>query len=92
MRCVLALFCCLFLVGCAGQEDLKSANQLLKEERYAEALVSFNRSLEANPNQPGLYLKRGLCHHKLGENEQALADYKEAVRRSPRREHAYVSL
>ena len=42
-------------------------------QKYAEALADFDRAIQINP-QGRYYLNRSICHYKLGELADAVAD------------------
>ncbi len=49
-----------------------------QQERYAEAIESFNAAIKSNPSLPWARINRGLSHYKRAEYDKALKDY-EAV-------------
>jgi tetratricopeptide (TPR) repeat protein len=42
-------------------------------KKYSEALADFDRAIQINP-QGKYYLNRSICHYKLGELANAMAD------------------
>ena len=50
----------------------------MKEER--RAIVDYNQAIQLNPNYANAYYNRGLAYQQLGENQRALADFREAAR------------
>ena len=42
-------------------------------KKYSEALADFNRAIQINP-QGKYYLNRSICHYKLGDMANAVAD------------------
>jgi hypothetical protein len=59
----------------ADNEALYQRGTLLVNhyQKYAEALADFDRAIQINP-QGRYYLNRSICHYKLGELANAVAD------------------
>ena len=52
--------------------------------RYDQAIAICNEVLRCNPNDPCAYVLRGYAHSfKKNEDQQAIADFTEALRRGP---------
>lgn len=62
------------------------ANALFTLKRYDEAIVCFDKSLEAHPTALAWY-KKGICCHHLGRREDALRCFGKALKTCPREEH-----
>jgi tetratricopeptide (TPR) repeat protein len=54
-------------------------SNLLKLNRYNDALDSFDQAIELSPNQAKFWNRRGNALEKLGKNQQALACYDKAL-------------
>lgn len=54
-----------------------------KQEKYAEAIESFNQSLLTEPQHVESYFNRGLARFKLGQYQQAVQDYDKAIEGVP---------
>jgi tetratricopeptide (TPR) repeat protein len=52
-------------------------------DRLPEALKDCNRSIELQPNDPNTYNSRGLVHFRLGQYQEAIADYDRAIAGDP---------
>jgi tetratricopeptide (TPR) repeat protein len=47
------------------------------------ALVHFDKAIEAEPTDAGLYNRRGDCYAKMGDHERALANHRRALSLAP---------
>ena len=56
---------------------------------FADALTSFSRAIELNPNYAIAYNNRGLIKKKSNDLEGALADYNKAIELDPELASAY---
>jgi tetratricopeptide (TPR) repeat protein len=82
----------LLLTGCVTSHlSYQKGNELLERRDYAAALTQFSTALELDPRLTAAYLKRGLCHQRVGQYEKALADFNKCVELSPNNEQVYVS-
>lgn len=67
----------------------KIANTYLIRARWlgsadpAVALPDYDRAVEAEPNNPTVYARRGDCYRVLGDHDRALANYRRAVGLDP---------
>jgi len=57
----------------------------LKGEKYEKALDTINRSIEINPDNPGVYSQRGRIYMETGEYEKASRDFRKYLRKRPDR-------
>ena len=51
----------------------------LSSQCYHQALQDFGKAIELNPNNPTLYLERGIANFELGNYENSLSDYTQYV-------------
>jgi tetratricopeptide (TPR) repeat protein len=51
--------------------------------RDAEALAAFDQALRAEPEFAAAFANRGILHDRMGQHEQALADYRRALALDP---------
>ena len=59
------------------------------EERWQDALKSFDRAIRLDPQLVKAYVKRGNAYDELGQPERAIEDYNEAIRLDPQYAEAY---
>jgi tetratricopeptide (TPR) repeat protein len=58
--------------------------QYAEQNDYQEAIKAFSESINAfKPDLAETYLQRGLIYHRLGDYEQAVADYSSAIELKP---------
>lgn len=62
------------------EEWLQQGKILLGAERFAEAVTYFDRVLSQNPMVYEAYISRGIAKANLNELDQAMADFKKAVK------------
>jgi tetratricopeptide (TPR) repeat protein len=60
--------------------------------RYAEAIRYFTAALALRPDNPGMYVNRGLALRTLGETDEAIADLRQACALAPHYAAAYANL
>ena len=53
------------------------------EAEFDEALASYDRAIELEPNNTDAYSNRGLTLHKLNRLNEALASYDRAIKLKP---------
>lgn len=61
----------------------------MKENKNAEAIEAFSRSIELKPNF-GAYLNRAVCYKKSGKKSEAINDYTEVLSLNPDYSRAYL--
>jgi len=62
---------------------LDDSKSLIASGRYGEAIELLNRYVASNPQSAEGFNLRGICHEKRGNYEQAVYDYRTAIRISP---------
>ncbi len=67
---------------------LKRAWEYFTMDKYDDALNDLNALIELNP-KAGMYVLRAKIYEKLGDNENALADYDKAIELKPDYSSAY---
>ncbi|XP_017153997.1 small glutamine-rich tetratricopeptide repeat-containing protein beta [Drosophila miranda] len=61
-------------------ESIKNeGNRLMKECKYNEALLQYNRAITFDPKNPIFYCNRAAAHIRLGDNERAVTDCKSSL-------------
>lgn len=81
---ILSLFLALTGFSQTNQSKLLEDSQsLISAGRYGEAIELLNRFVAANPHSSEGFNLRGFCHEKRGNYEQAVYDYRTAIRISP---------
>ncbi|KAH8298363.1 hypothetical protein KR018_008093 [Drosophila ironensis] len=54
-------------------------NRLMKDCKYNEALLQYNRAIAFDPKNPIFYCNRAAAHIRLGDNDRAVTDCKSAL-------------
>ncbi|KAH8412962.1 hypothetical protein KR009_007183 [Drosophila setifemur] len=67
-------------------------NRLMKECKYNEALLQYNRAIAFDPKNPIFYCNRAAAHIRLGDNERAVTDCKTALVYNANYSKAYCRL
>ncbi|MCL6494110.1 MAG: tetratricopeptide repeat protein [Ignavibacterium sp.] len=62
---------------------LDDSKSLISSGRYGEAIELLNRYVASNPQSDEGFNLRGICHERRGNYEQAVYDYRTAIRISP---------
>ncbi|XP_004519427.1 small glutamine-rich tetratricopeptide repeat-containing protein beta [Ceratitis capitata] len=67
-------------------------NRLMKDGKYNEALLQYNRAISFDPKNPIYYCNRAAAHIRLNHNENAITDCKTALLYKPTYSKAYGRL
>ncbi len=59
------------------------ASALLKENRFDQALYHYGEAVRIHPLYAHAYLNRGMAHYLFGSKQNALNDFREAIRYIP---------
>lgn len=57
----------------------QAGSKLLKQEKYAEAKIEFNKALAINRQNPEYHYARGLAHYHMGKRHSAINDLNRAI-------------
>src|SRR5215470_6337548 len=88
-------------VNCARVREFQQAAQAdpfqrglaaLKENRLEDALLEFTAAEQVQPENARIRNFRGILLVQMGKNEEAAAEYLEAIRLDPSLEDAYRNL
>jgi tetratricopeptide (TPR) repeat protein len=64
-------------------------NAQMDSQRYAEAIISYQRALDLDPKNVDVRVDMGTCYRGVGQPERALEEYKRALKFNPRHANAY---
>lgn len=74
-------------------ENLKNeGNRLMKEEKYAEALNTYSKSISLDATNPVFYCNRAAAYSRLGDYQRAADDCRMSLRYDPNYSKAYGRL
>ncbi|KAL9225495.1 hypothetical protein vseg_001412 [Gypsophila vaccaria] len=59
-----------------ASEEKSHADNAFKRKDFASAIDAYTRAIEQDPTDAALFSNRSLCHIRLGQADQALADAK----------------
>jgi len=78
----------------ASAQDVRKAfsdgEQMLKANRYREAIQSFDRALAGDRKLAGAYLERGRANAALSQTHAAIQDFTKVIQLQPDSAEAYV--
>lgn len=85
----------LVLSACKNEQKSKDlylqGKDLLKEEKFAEAIPFFDQAIKAAPNKSSYYGNRGTAKLGVGDFEGSLNDYNKAIELEPKSAIAYFN-
>lgn len=61
----------------------EQGQQAINEARYTKAVILYTQFLALDPESVTAYANRGFARYVTGDNEGAIEDYEEALKRSP---------
>jgi len=61
------------------QTWLRQANSLMQRGQYDEAIATYNKALQINPNSAEAYIQRGVAYHRKGDLGAAQRDNDRAI-------------
>lgn len=73
------------------QQWLEEGNTAAREGRLDEALLAYQQAIQADPNDPVAYRRKGYILNQLQRFEEALTALREAIRLDPSYAHSYVA-
>jgi tetratricopeptide (TPR) repeat protein len=59
-------------------------NAQMDAQRFAEAIISYQRSLDINPKNVDVRVDMGTCYRGVGQPEKAVEEYRKAMKIDPR--------
>jgi tetratricopeptide (TPR) repeat protein len=75
-----------------AQEQFQNAMKLMKPGNYELAINGFNQALNTWPRLSEAHFERGNAYHNLGRDDEAIADFEQAVDLDPGWSRALVAI
>lgn len=66
-------------------------NALMDAQRYAEAIIAYQKSLDIDPKNVDVRVDMGTCYRGVGQPERAIEEYKKGIQFNPRHAMAYMN-
>ena len=73
----------------ASETFVNAGKEFDKLGQYEQALISYDKAIELNPNDDSAWDKRGVVLERLGQYEQALISHDKAIEPNPNDESAW---
>ncbi|XP_066905091.1 RNA polymerase II-associated protein 3 [Halyomorpha halys] len=70
--------------------EKEKGNKFVKLEKWKDAMESYSKAIEFNPNDPIFYANRALCYLKTKEEQRAILDCCMALNKNPRYVKVYM--
>ena len=72
------------------KEWMDRGSSFLTEEKYSDAIESFDEATKINPNNPWSYIKKGRALNGLGDYHHALTEFNTAASMDPQNPWIYI--
>jgi tetratricopeptide (TPR) repeat protein len=66
-------------------------NAQMDAQRYAEAIISYQRSLDIDPKNVDVRVDMGTCYRGVGQPEKAIEEYRKGMKIDPRHPMAHLN-
>jgi tetratricopeptide (TPR) repeat protein len=66
-------------------------NAQMDAQRFAEAIISYQRSLEIDPKNVDVRVDMGTCYRGVGQPEKAMEEYRKGMKIDPRHAMAHLN-
>ena len=66
-------------------------NAQMDAQRFAEAIISYQRALDIDPKNVDVRVDMGTCYRGVGQPERAIEEYKKGMQYNPRHPMAYMN-
>ena len=66
-------------------------NAQMDAQRFAEAIISYQRALDLDPKNVDVRVDMGTCYRGVGQPERAIEEYKKGMKYNPRHAMAYLN-
>ena len=66
-------------------------NALMDAQRFAEAIIAYQRSLDIDPKNVDVRVDMGTCYRGVGQPDKAIEEYRKGMQTNPRHAMAYMN-
>ena len=66
-------------------------NALMDSQRFAEAIIAYQRSLDIEPKNVDVRVDMGTCYRGVGQPQRAIEEYQKASKYDPRHPMAHMN-
>ena len=66
-------------------------NALMDAQRFAEAIIAYQRSLDIDPKNVDVRVDMGTCYRGVGQPQRAIEEYQKGMGYNPRHPMAYMN-
>ena len=66
-------------------------NAQMDAQRFAEAIISYQRSLDLDPKNVNVRIDMGTCYRGVGQPEKAVEEYRKGMKIDPRHAMAHMN-
>jgi tetratricopeptide (TPR) repeat protein len=66
-------------------------NSQMDAQRFAEAIISYQRALDLDPKNADVRVDMGTCYRGVGQPEKAIEEYKKASKYDPKHAMTYMN-
>jgi tetratricopeptide (TPR) repeat protein len=85
------VFSTLFSCGSSSEELLEKGRNLMKEQRFEEAIQFLNKAIEKDSKNTEAFNARGVALFELGKYNDAMLDYSQAIQLTPNNYKPYFN-
>jgi tetratricopeptide (TPR) repeat protein len=77
--------------GQSPKKHIEAAQKFEKASNYNEAIESYSKALELDPNNEKAFVARAHCYEKVNRKPEAIEDYKRAIVMDPKDKELYLN-
>lgn len=79
------------LLGCSGKRS-REGDQFFNKQQYQKAIDAYNDYLQVRPNDLKIIYKRGRAFEELGQDKEAISDYRFIISKDAEYADAHLSM
>jgi tetratricopeptide (TPR) repeat protein len=78
-------------VAQSAKKHIEAAEKFSKAANYNDAIESYSKALELDPNNSKVFIARATCYEKVNRKTDAIEDYKRAIVMDPKDKELYYN-